>query len=93
MNLQEFVMEFKDLHSDGQNQEEKFINAFCEYLEANKLITDFELSYRSQLGIQANAYAYDEEHNKLIFIVADYENFHYGNQCLKQSFRNCISVR
>ncbi|MFH0070190.1 AIPR family protein [Peribacillus sp. NPDC056705] len=83
MNLQEFVIEFKDLHSDGQNQEEKFINAFCEYLEANELFTDFKLSYRSQLGIQANAYAYDRDHNKLIFIVADYENFHYGTSVSK----------
>ncbi|MEH7393578.1 AIPR family protein [Bacillus sp. JJ1474] len=78
MNIQEFITDFKELHSDEQNQEERFVDSFCEYLESNGNISNYELSYRFQVGLQMNAYSYDDEQNKLTLIVADYENFDYG---------------
>jgi len=78
LNLGEFITDFRELHIDEQNQEERFVDSFCGYLEGNEKISSYELSYRLQVGLQINAYSYDEEKNKLILIVADYENFEYG---------------
>lgn len=78
MNLQEFITDFSELHSDEQRQQERFVESFCEYLESNGLISDYELSYRSQAGIQMNAYCYEEDEKKLTLIVVDYEHFDYG---------------
>lgn len=91
MRLQEFVDSFKELCFDNSNylQEESFVSTFCDYLEDMNIIQGYELSYggKAQQGFKINAYHNNEEENKLIVIVADFESFEFGSTISKTAIQ------
>jgi len=95
MKLQEFVDNFKELCFDNSDslQEESFVSTFCDYLIDMDIIEGYELSYggKAQQGFKINAYHSNEDENKLIVIIADFESFEFGSTISKTSIQKAYN--